>query len=276
MKLFFADDSTQKSVRKGMGKLIAFGGVIIDEGHLRPLSAGIDAVAESFGVPEGEELKWSPKKKSWIYSNLIGEERQNCYSAILETALEYETKAIVIVWDTERTTLKGNDAFEKCVSFLYERLSVHLEKTDSLGLIIADKPGGSHKEDEAFLENFIERTNSGTKYVPPDRIGLNVVTTPSHLLRHLQLADLVTGITTAMVAGSYKYARSLFEFIKPMFIQNYFGCVAGTGLKLFPDELTNIYHWVLGEDTFRRVGMNSGWSLPDKKWPYAENEFEIA
>lgn len=274
MKLFFADDSTQKSVRNGMGKLIAFGGVIVDEKRLRSLNTGIDAVAESFGVPEGEEFKWSPKKKSWIYKNLVGVDRKECYSAILETALDHETKAIVIVWDTGRTTLKGNDAFEKCVSFLYERLSVYLEKNDSLGLIIADKPGGSHKEDEAFLENFIERTNSGTKYVPPNRIGLNVLTTPSHLLRHLQLADLVTGITTAMVAGAYKYAKPLFNFIKPMFVTNYLNCIAGTGLKLFPNELINIYYWILGEDTFWRVGMNCGWSLPDKKWPYAEKEFE--
>ena len=274
MRIFFADDSTQKGVRNGMGKLIAFGGILVDESHLRSLNTGIDAVADLFGVPEGEEFKWSPNKQSWIYSNLLGDERQKCYSAILETALEHEVKAIVVVWDTGRTTLKGNAAFEKCVSFLFERLSVCLEKNTSLGLIIADKPGGSHKEDEAFLERFIERTNSGTKYVPPDRIGLNVLTTPSHLLRHLQLADLVTGITTAMVAGYYKYSKPLFEYIKPMFIQNHLDCIGGTGLKLFPNELTNIYHWVLAEDTFWRVGMSCGWALPDKRWPYAENEFE--
>src|ERR1700733_7134272 len=56
--------------------------------------------------------------------------------------------------------------------------------------------------------------------VDPDRVLLTVLPTPSHLVRHLQLADLVTGIGTAMVCGAYEYAGPLFPRVKPLLIRN--------------------------------------------------------
>lgn len=51
-------------------------------------------------------------------------------------------------------------------------------------------------------EAYLNRMTIGTDYVKRDRVLLNILTTPSHLVRGLQLADLVTGITTAAVAGN--------------------------------------------------------------------------
>ncbi len=137
--------------------------------------------------------------------------------------------------------------------------------------MIADRPGGSHKQDEAFLSDFLERVNNGTIHVGPDRVALNILTTPSHLVKHLQLADLVTSITAAMVAGQDRYAGELFPLVKKMFISNHFGYIGGSGLKLFPDDLWNLYHWVLGEDAYVKVSMSGGIGLPHKGSPYAED-----
>ena len=272
MELFFADDSTHKGVRDGMGKIISFGGVFVSPEALMPLEQQItDICQKKYAIPEGEEIKWSPKKKSWIYENLHGEKRTECYREIIQAALDHGVKAIVICWDEGRTTLKGERAFNKALDFAFERISVHLEKQDTIGLMIADRPGGSHKQDEAFLSDFLERVNNGTVHVGPDRVALNILTTPSHLVKHLQLADLVTSITAAMVAGHDRYAGELFPLVKKMFISNHFGYIGGSGLKLFPDDLWNLYHWVLGEDAYVKVSMSGGIGLPHKGLPYAEN-----
>lgn len=274
MEIFFADDSTQKGVRKGMGTVVALGGVFVDEGRLRPLTARLDAIAEEAGIPDGEEIKWSPRKGTWIYEKLHGDARTDCYRRVLEAAAEHEARAIVICWDTGRTTLKGSRAFDKCVDYLFERMTVHLEKRNANAILVADRPGGGKDQEEQFLADFVQRVQSGTVHVSPDRILLNVLTTTSSLVRHLQLADLVTGITTAMVCGLDKFAAPLFPTVQSLLIRNHLGGVSGTGLKLFPNELLNLYLHVLGEDTFWRVGKGAGVGLPYAKLPYAASPLE--
>lgn len=272
MELFFADDSTQKGVREGMGTLVAFGGALFPEEAVRPFATSVNAVAESFGVPPGDEIKWSPKKGSWIYENLKGNARSECYSQILRVAQSLGVQALVVVWDTGRTTLQSERAFEKCLDFAFERLSVNLSKRKEQAIIVADRPGGGKRQEEGLLQNFLDRVESGTEYGVPDWCSLNILTTPSKLLRQLQLADLITGITTAMVAGQYKYAKPLFGEVKSMLIQNHVGTIGGTGLKLFPDALWNLYRWVLGEEHFWKVGRNIGVPLPFDNLPYITDE----
>ncbi len=221
-------------------------------------------------MPKGEEIKWSPKKGSWLHQNLHGDGRTQCYTEILKSAEEAGCKAIVTAWDCGRTTLQGQQAFQKVLDYTLERIAMYLSKKDSLGVIVADRPGGSHKQDEAFLTEFLERVSAGTEYVKPDHVPINILTTPSHLQRHLQLADLVTAITCAMVAGQSAYAESYFPIIKRMLIANHQGYIGGTGLKVFPADLINLYHWVLGEAHFVTVSRNVGVPLPVKDRPYAE------
>lgn len=232
----------------------------------------MNAIVESFGVPPGDEIKWSPKKGSWIYDNLKGDTRNECYSQVLRAAQSLGVQALVIVWDTGRTTLQGERAFEKCLDFAFERLSVNLSKREEQAIIVADRPGGGKKQEEGLLQNFLDRVESGTEYSVPDWCSLNILTTPSKLLRQLQLADLIAGITTAMVAGQYKYAKPLFGEVKSMLIQNHAGTIGGTGLKVFPDALWNLYRWVLEEEYFWKVGRNTGVPLPFDHLPYAIDE----
>lgn len=111
-----------------MGTVVAIGGIFVEDSALRPLNTRIDEIAHEFGVPNGDELKWSPRKGSWIYDNLHAETRTACNMKVLQAAVEHNVRGIVICWDTGQTTLKGERAFNKCVDFLFERIAVHLEK----------------------------------------------------------------------------------------------------------------------------------------------------
>lgn len=268
MHIFFADDSSRKGARGKMGVLVAFGGVVMEDKALRPLSDAVDDICKRFGIPPKTELKWSPHKGNWIRENLTGERRRECYRDVLVAAREHEARAVVVAWDTGRTTLQGKDAFQKCVDYALERVNMHLDNAGHLGLVVTDRPGGGKKDEEAFLDEVLETIENGTAFVDLKRVSLNALTANSHHMRQLQVADLVTGITTAMVAGDTGYAEPLFKEIVPMFIKNSGGLVGGTGLKLVPDDLVNVYHWVLGEKSFMRMGSLSGVALPWWKSPY--------
>ena len=67
----------------------------------------------------------------------------------------------------------------------------------------------------------------GTGFVLPGNVALNLLTTPSHLLRHLQVADLVTGATVAAVAGS-RWSTTVFQSVRPLLIKNALGYVGGS------------------------------------------------
>ena len=272
MHILFADDSTQDGSRQGMGTLVSFGGFLLEASNLQGLDNRVNSVFSDLNVPIDTEIKWSLPPGNWIRENLEGDKRIEFYREVLQVLADLDAIAVVAVWDCGRTSLQGDDAFNRCVDFIFERVSIELSKLDSDCLVIADRPGGGKKQEEGFLEAFLQRVQTGTEFAPPDRVLLNLLTTPARLVRHLQLADLVTSITTAMVAMKYRYARPAFDQIRPLFMKNSLGYVGGTGLKLFPNQLTNLYHWVLGEDTYVRVGMNSGWGLPMRKFPYHDAE----
>jgi hypothetical protein len=272
--IFFADDSIQKDCkRERMGPLIGVGGVLIEEGEIRPLADAIDMIAAAFGIPKGEEFKWSPKRGSWIRDNLR-DNRTECYREVLEAAYAHRAKAIVICNDTARTNDGTGEAFQRCLDYLFERLSMNLEDREAHALMVADRPGGGKIQEDEFLAYFLKRVQEGTQYVLPNRLLLNVLTTPSHMVRHLQLADLVTGITTAMVAGLETYAGPLFPYVKHLFITNRPGGIAGTGLKIAPDSargdsLVNLYHWVLQERLLHKGGGARAYPLPDPAFAFA-------
>jgi hypothetical protein len=207
LEIFFADDSGQRGYRGGMGRLIAMGGVFLDETQLRPLKDVVDALCTEAGVPAGTELKWSPPRGNWIRDQLKGPARTELYCRVVRTARELGGRAVVVVWDTGRTTLQGPDALRRVVRFLFERVTMHLEDRGQRGLIVADRPsGGGRKDEDALLEDVVGTLERGTDYVRSTQIVLNLVTTPSHLSRHLQVADLIVGCATSMVAGDGQFA----------------------------------------------------------------------
>lgn len=75
-----------------------------------------------------------------------------------------------------------------------------------------------------------------------------------------------------MVAGQTTFAAPYFSIVRDMLIVNHHGYAGGTGLKIFPDELVNLYNLVLGETHFVKVSMNAGFPLPDSRFPYATED----
>ena len=255
-----------------MGKLLAFGGILIEPSNLHSLSKSIDEIATAFGIPVGEEIKWSPRKGSWIYDNLREEARKDCYSAILSAAATAGCKAIVVACDYEMRNLKPEWGFERCVTYALERVATHLAIEKSEAVIIADRPSGGPREADQFLAAFVEQLSDAHNHMVAESFALNMLTAPSHMVRHLQLADLVVSITTAMLAGQTKWAGHYFELIKPMFVRNAMGYIGGTGVKVYPDELINLYHWVLGESHFSKAGKFAEWPLPHPKLRFSDSD----
>lgn len=268
MRVTFLDDSVRTGQRGGMGKLVAMGGIILDEAELRPLSDDIETIVARYAIPAACELKWSPPPGNWIHDNLVGTARHQCYAELLDAAHARGAQAVTAVIDTGRVTQQGSTALLKAFEFAVERVQMTLERAGHLGIVVADRPGGGADEETRFLRDVLTTIDHGTMFVEARQIVFNAVTTPSHLVRHLQIADLVVGITTAMVGGDIGYAGPIFPHVKQMMLQNANGTIGGTGLKLWPNALRNLYHWALGEDTYWRVSMNAGVTLPWWEWPY--------
>lgn len=266
--VLFLDDSVQNAGRPGLGKLIAVGGILVEEDQLEPLRDWVDAIAKAYRIPEGCELKWSPPPENWIHDNLVKANRHNCYATLLDAASKCEARAIVTVFDTGKTTLQGGAALFEALTYTIDRARMQLDNLGRLGLVIADRPGGGADEESRLLQEALELIEVGSRYVAPRRIPLNVLTTPSHLVRHLQIADLVVGITTAMIGDRTRYAAPLFPLVQRILIRNRHGCIGGTGLKVFPNSLLNLYHWVLGEDAYIRAKSGSSYELPWREWAY--------
>jgi len=145
---------------------------------------------------------------------------------------------------------------------------MHLEDSKQLGIVICDRPGGGRQEEDALIEDVVDTMEKGTPYVASTQVALNLLTASSHLSRHLQVADLIVGCTTAMVAGETQFAIPVFAEVRPMLIKNALNFAGGTGLKLFPNSLINLYFYVLGETAYATVATNSGISLPWRGLPY--------
>lgn len=272
MKFFFADDSTHKGAREKMGKLVAFGGLLLDGSRLKEVSESTDSILVEFGVPNDEEVKWSPRKGSWIYENLGGKDRTECYSRILQAAADGGGRVVVAVCDSEMRNLKPEWVFERCVTYALERVSTYLTNEKSEAVIICDRPSGGHKQADEFLAAYVDHLASELNHMLAESFAMNMLTAPSRMVRQLQIADLVVSITTAMASGNTKWAEPCFDAIRGMMLKNALGYVGGTGLKVYPDQLTNLYHWVVGEDAFTKAGKMAGIVLPSDQYLYSGSD----
>ena len=264
MDIFFADDSRQNSPsRKGMGKLVAAGGIYFPDESVRPLEQRLRGVCEECGFPEGAEFKWSPGRELWMRDNLVGEDRSAFFAAALGAASELGAKATVVVVDCGYAKATGAETHEMdATQLLLERANGLFARNGSDGLVVADQPCGGRPDERAFLELCSRTLLEGTDYIRFDRIAVNVLSTPSRMVRCLQLADVVVSCTTQFVSGEDKHAPAIFGHIRAI-MDAEGGRTGGYGLKLHPDgRYGNLYHWLVGDDTFwkHHAGIPLPWS----------------
>lgn len=271
MRIAYVDDTKQQGKRVGMGKLVALGAAIFEEEHVQPFAEGFREIHERLGIPHDVELKWAyPQDRSWFRDTGNEHLRTPHREAVLDLALQHEVKAVVVVWDLGGgvATAGGEGPEDAVITFMFERISAQIENSAQRGIIVFDKPGGDHKAEENWLTNRADMVRVGTPYVKPNAIVTQVLTAPSHLHPHIQLADLIAGSTTAAVAGN-PYGMALMPKIKPLLCEGAYG-VAGTGLKLYPDSILNLHHWVHDASHFIRRG--TGYALPREGWRYASDD----
>lgn len=271
MDFFFADDSTQAEPwRPGMGALTAIGGVHVPDHAVAGLERRIDEICRNAGFPDGAEFKWSPAKNQWMWRNLPEGPRRSFFRSVLEACERFGARAIVVVEDTTcRTATDATTPLLDLTRMFIERVDSQLKRRRRHGVIIADRPSGGASQDTKFLAGCLETLQRGTAYVKPDSVAINVLSTPSHLVRLLQVADLVTSCTTAHVAGRYRYSKPLFDdWIYPLLHRGEAGRVGGYGLKLHPDyRYLNLYHWLLGDPQFGRNGTFVALPDPERWYP---------
>ena len=240
MNILFVDDTEQLN-----RKYVGIGGVIFHDDYLNDLFSLFKQKKASHGIPPQEEIKWSPRKNSWIAKNLIGEKRISAYSDILGLVGSFKGKLIVAVVQRDVSKQSLIEARWECIEFVTERFQFYLQAhEDRKGLIIADFPG-SGKEEKKLLQDYYQLLEKGTKYVKPSNIVMNLLTTESHLNPSLQVADLVVGITTGMCTPQRRYALQYWDIVKRNFHRNQNSEVMGCGLKVFPNEIVEEIHATL-------------------------------
>lgn len=72
MWFFFGDDARQaQPTRRGMGPVIAIGGMAVPADRGRALERGVDQLCANFDLPPGEPCKWSLGRGLWIPSLVL-------------------------------------------------------------------------------------------------------------------------------------------------------------------------------------------------------------
>ncbi|WP_217574926.1 hypothetical protein [Streptomyces sp. GbtcB7] len=278
----FIDDSARTAPgdvpRAQLGPLHAYGAVIVPEESLVPYAERLAALRTRLGLPPKTEFKWNPGggslHKNW---DALREARPQ----MLQDAQDLGISAVVVICATERMPNswdKGKIQLEM-LKYLYERVSMVLDNTGPSGILIADQPPGDRTDEKRWLGQALALTENGTQYIAPDpnRIVLPVLTARSDHLALLQLADLVTAATTALIAGS-EHAAPYRDLIKSLLAKNWLDGMGGTGLKLFPDaeysphNLRNLFYWAFGEWGFSKVAHFGHKPLPHYEWAYATSD----
>jgi hypothetical protein len=266
MDLFAIDDSAQpKPTRKGMGPLVAVGGLHVPGYQVRDLELELDALCDEFGFPTGEEFKWSPSRNLWEWRSLRYERRDEFNLRALGLARDAGAQGIVAMADrSKRKAVENARTHEEDVTLMFLERAQACLPAEAHAIVVFDRPGGGRSEETDFLSATLASLRAGTRYTALDKLAL-AVSTDSKLSRLVQLADVLTACATNYIAGEPDYAPKIFrEGVKPLLRTDY-GCIGGRGLKLHPDlRYGNLYHWLLGDEEFWRHQW--GFPLPSKKF----------
>jgi hypothetical protein len=246
------------------------GCVLVPERAVAGYAADLAQVRAELGVPPGEEIKWHPPRNSFL-ATAGGPLVTRLRTRMLAAAIDWDVRSAVVVWDHGAAWWeRPKEVGREILKYLYERIAMCLSDHDDVGVVIADKPGGGSMQEIQWLAGTLELTNDGTEYVTPDRVVLPIVTAPSHHVPHVQLADLVTAVTTAAVAGRPS-GLELGELLLALAHKHALGYAGEAGIVLWPRR-PNLFYWVFGERVWALPSAGYGYELPDPGWEYGSDD----
>jgi len=270
MDFVFADDAQQKQPsRPGMGPLVAVGGICVPGEAVGKLEGKIEALCADYGFPAHEEFKRSPGWHLWMHSNLGEEERQRFFIQVLNLAQDSGARAIVVIEDANCPMATDATSPEMDITRLFlERVQKLLGKRNTDGIVIVPRPSRDAAEDK-FLAGCVETLQSGTDYVKPEHIALNVLSARPKFTRLLQVADVVTSCTTAAVSSEDRFSPVIFAPVKRLLAKEG-DRTGGVGLMLHPYFMyANLYHWLVGDTHLWMSGTR--FTLPLACYPYSSD-----
>lgn len=238
MLLFFWDES-EHTVKRSKVCHIALGCVVIDAEQLSSFSKQFEKIKLDAGLPKGEEVKWSPDPGKQPSLHAMKEkDRQELYMGLLSLLSKYKMEVLVVVGkppvrpsqNEKRETKRRN------ITDAVERIQMHLQQKRTTGLVFVDEES-DNRSNKVLLGQVLKLQQDGTNFVLPELVAHPILITSSANSPALQFADLIVGVTRQMVGGYERYAKPLFNMIKPHFCKDRSGEVRGCGLKLHPRKL---------------------------------------
>lgn len=274
LDVFFADDSKQDNPsRDGMGPLVAVGAIYVPGDKVKSLEDNLEEICKQYGFPSDPvkgEFKWSPGRKLWMHDNLTGKDRENFFLEAINQLKECESKVTIVIADknAKYANPNANNSFEDVTFMLLERIETQLNYVENTGIIVTDRPSGGRSDEDKFLQSCLETITSGTKFVKPQRIAVNVLSSPSKLIRCLQIADVITSASLAFISGEDQYSPKIFAAIKPL-LNSKDGRIGGIGIKIHPDyKYRNLYYWLLGDNDYYDYNKANKIQLPESDRAY--------
>lgn len=201
------------------------------------------------------EIKWSLEHGSFIMEELNDEDRHCLYDSVVGLLSPSEAKYIMVATvNNLQYSFTRNKL--KLIEILLERVQMFLQgqrkvrKEPVYALIIGDWETNRKLETQIAMK-CRESRREGTGYIVTDLVIMNLIFTSSWLNPGIQTADVVTGITTAMVARKNKYAGPYWEKVIGSFHRSDEGVINGYGLVLFPEWLKARYDILKGYESVR-------------------------
>lgn len=261
-----------------MRPLVGIGGFMIAAERLGSLERALDRACEGAGFPEKDptqpvhhEFKWSPTRSHWMRDGLVGGARTSFFRQVVWALAEHEVETLVVARETTCRPMNPNTEPDVDVIMTFvERVEMRLQAHSSDGVVIVDQSAEGGAAEGRYLFQRLSMLAEGTAFIMPTRLAINFISTPSHLIRCLQAADLVASASVARIAGS-PWMREVFDDVKEL-LPRRDGLAGGVGLKLHPSlRLRNLYHWLTGD---ARYVESSGETiaLPSADHPYSSDE----
>lgn len=120
--MVFVDDSRQSKPRRPgfSGELVAVGGIMLEAEAGAAAEEELSELCKRTGLPDGDELKWSPPSTAWMPKGLVGDDRQAFFEEVACILASHHAMAIAVTEANGRgTATEAADAEHDVVELLF-------------------------------------------------------------------------------------------------------------------------------------------------------------